>query len=109
MIKTNLCELAKQIYEANKAKGFWSDNVSDRNRGELIALVHSELSEALEADRKQLKDDHLPEYDGFDVELVDALIRLFDMFGAYNIPLDEILQKKLQYNAARPYKHGKTY
>jgi len=50
-----LNELAKDIYLANKEKGFWLDNPKDRNVGELIALMHSELSEALEAHRTGAK------------------------------------------------------
>jgi len=64
---------------------WWRDengDVKDRNVGEMIALMHSELSEALEAHRKNLKDDHLPEFDGVDVELVDCIIRAMDLLGA---------------------------
>lgn len=102
----NLNSLASDIYEANKAKGFWD---KERNVGEMLMLVNTELSEALEAHRKDLMDDHLPEYKGFDVEIGDAMIRLFDMAGGLNIDLDTVISKKLEYNANRPRLHGKKY
>lgn len=67
------------IHAANVRAGWWEQS---RNYGELISLVHSELSESLEADRKGLADDHLPHFAGREVELVDAIIRLTDMLGA---------------------------
>ncbi len=98
--------LCKDIHQMNRDKGFWEGT---QNVGEKIALMHSELSEALEANRKNLMDDKLPEYRGLSVELADCLIRIFDFCGAYNIPIGEIMFKKLDYNSTRPYKHGKLY
>ena len=66
-----------------------------------IALMHSELSEALEGWRKDLKDDHLPEFDMFTVELADTIIRIMDTAGALGLPLGDALSKKLQYNMTR--------
>jgi NTP pyrophosphatase (non-canonical NTP hydrolase) len=82
-----------------------------------IALVHSELSEALEADRKALMDDKLPHRPGREVELADALIRIFDLAGAYKMDLAGALQEKLEYNRnradhkpeARAATNGKKY
>lgn len=54
----------------------------ERNFGEVLALMHSELSEALEADRKGLKDDKLPHRDGREVEFADCMIRIFDTAAA---------------------------
>jgi hypothetical protein len=96
--------LATQVHTANRK---WWTNIHTgeypikRNVGELLMLVNSELVEALEGDRKGLQDDKLPQYKMFDVELVDALIRLLDLFGAYNIPVDEIFEAKMNYNANR--------
>ena len=59
----------------------------ERNFGEVIALMHSELSEALEADRKNLMDDKLPHRDGREVEFADCIIRIFDTAAAYNMDL----------------------
>ena len=72
-----------------------------RNKGELISLMHSELSEMLEGVRKDLADDHLPEFDSETVELADLIIRAFDYAGKHELPLAQALVKKLKYNAVR--------
>lgn len=73
----------------------------DRNVPELLMLTVSELSEAMEGDRKNLKDDKLPQYDMLAVELADAIIRICDLAGAKNYPLGEILAAKMKFNAVR--------
>lgn len=119
-------QLQEEIYAANVAKGFWNHRLgipqkmadsglfSDQEveavrkafKAQQLALITSEVSEALEADRKDLMDDKLPQYKGFDVELVDGLIRTLDYMGANNVPTEEILQAKMEYNAKREYMHG---
>ena len=82
-----------------------------------IALCHSELSEALEGDRKNLTDDHLPHRAMAEVELADAVIRIFDLAGAMGYDLGTTIAEKLAYNArrsdhkleARNQAHGKQY
>lgn len=66
-----------------------------------LALIHSEISEAMEGDRKALKDDHLPHRDMREVELADALIRIFDLAGAYGMDIGGALAEKMIYNARR--------
>lgn len=105
----SLTGLGTIIFEANKAKGYWPENVNDRNKGELLMLMVSELAEGMEADRKDLMDDHLPQYKGLHVELADCMIRIFDFCGAHQINIGQIIQAKLKYNASRPFKHGKKY
>lgn len=87
------------------SKQWWYDLKTgerlNRNKGELIALMHSELSEMLEGVRKDKQDDHLPQYKAEHVELVDLLIRAFDYAGAEKIKLDEIFKAKTEYNANR--------
>lgn len=75
---------------------------------EKLALIHGEISEALECYR----DDQLYEYEengkpeGFGVELADAVIRILDLAGALGIDLQDAMEKKHAYNAARPERHG---
>lgn len=124
----NLTELSKQIFEANKAKGFWD---KERNVGEMLMLVTSELGEAIEAHRKSKfanlsayfenirysKDSENSYIDAFKLnikgsfeeEIADAIIRLLDMSGGLNIDIGKHIEVKLQYNATRTYKHGKKY
>jgi len=78
----DLMKLQPEIFEINKANGFWDMGVENRSFAQHIALVHSEVSEALEADRKDLNDDKLTEYLGRDVELADVVIRILDWNGA---------------------------
>ena len=66
-----------------------------------LALIHSEVSEALEGDRKSKMDDHLPHRQAREVELADAIIRIFDLAGAYNMDLGGAIAEKMQYNAKR--------
>jgi NTP pyrophosphatase (non-canonical NTP hydrolase) len=73
----------------------------ERNKGELIALMHSELSEAMEGERKDLMDDKLPHRKMAEVELVDALIRIFDYAGAFGYDLEGAYQDKMAFNAQR--------
>ncbi len=123
--------LSKEIYQANKAKGFWDDRevipeiiksmegkgfsqkdvetVKKAFNAQMICLQHSELSEALEADRKDLMDDKLPHRLGLEVELADTFIRICDMAGGLSMDLGGAVEEKLAYNTTRPYKHNKQY
>lgn len=94
--------LCRRAYETSKAHGWKHDN-----DGQAIALMHSELSEALEAMRKPgCKDEHLPDLDPVGLELADVLIRVFDFCGARGIDLATCLKEKMDYNDRRPMKHG---
>ena len=75
--------------------------------GTLIALMHSELSEALEAMRKpNRKDDHIPDEDPVGLELADVCIRIFDFCGMKGIDLQRLIEKKMAYNKTREFQHG---
>jgi hypothetical protein len=72
-----------------------------RNFGEVVALMHSELSEALEADRKGLKDDKLPHRDGREVEFADCIIRILDTAAALGLDVAGAVIEKNRYNRTR--------
>ena len=72
-----------------------------RNFGEVVALMHSELSEALEADRKGLKDDKLRDRDGREVEFADCIIRILDTAAALGLDVAGALIEKNRYNRSR--------
>lgn len=124
-------DLSKSIYEHNSEVGWWDDleklrrlkdqildssNLTEGYKSEILndinksidliitqklALVHSEISEALEGVRKDLKDDHLPQYYMFEVELADAIFRILDLAGAFNIRIGNIMMEKWDYNTKR--------
>lgn len=66
-----------------------------------LCLIHSEISEAMEGDRKSLMDDKLPHREMREVELADALIRIFDLAGAYDMDIGGAVAEKLAYNKKR--------
>ena len=72
-----------------------------RNFGEVVALMHSELSEALEADRKGLMDDKLPHRPGVEVEFADCIIRILDTAAALGLDVAGALIEKNRFNAQR--------
>ena len=98
-------ELSKNIHQGNVDAGWWTDldtgEKKERNVGELLCLVHSEVSEAMEGHRKGLMDDKLPHRTMFEVELADVFIRIFDMAGAYNLDLGGAMLEKISYNKLR--------
>ncbi len=101
----DLTQLSKIVHAANHK--WWQDPVTgariERNKGELLALIHSEVSEALEGERKNLMDDKLPQHKMAPVELVDALIRILDYLAGHHPDCDvqEIFEQKMSYNSTR--------
>lgn len=98
---------AAELHNTAKAKGWWD---TDRSDGEAIALMHSELSEALEASREgNPPDKHLPHYSSMTVELADAIIRILDFAEARGLPVAKAVVEKAEFNKSRSYKHGKKF
>ncbi len=97
-------EVAQEVNKISIEKGWWE---GESNEGELIALMHSELSEALEAIRNgNPPDDKIPEFTGVEAELADVIIRIMDMAAAKGYRVGEAVVAKINYNKNRPYKHG---
>lgn len=95
----------KLCFERSHAAGWWTDLATGqplaRNRGEMLMLMVSELAEAMEGERKDILDDHLPARRMAEVELADCLIRIFDYAGGFGYDLAGALIEKLEYNAHR--------
>ena len=112
-VSNSVQNLVYIVHEQNKEAGWWNDlNTGEsltnkrgfpfvRNVSELLILVHSEVSEALEGYRKDLRDTHLPQYDSLTVELADVVIRVFDIAGGLSLNLSEAVRDKLIYNKTR--------
>jgi NTP pyrophosphatase (non-canonical NTP hydrolase) len=122
-------EISKQIHDNARAKGFWD---YERNFGEILMLIVSEVSEAMEADRKgryadwrdeqppiihaqQLDDEMYKEVferavkNTIEDELADTVIRILDLAYSRGIDLEWHIVAKMRYNSLREHMHGKKY
>ena len=96
--KESVNKLTSFCYNQSKNAG-WHDN--QREIGTMLMLIVSEISEAMEGDRKGLMDDHLPHRKMIEVELADAVIRIGDLAGKLGLDLGGAIDEKLVYNRNR--------
>lgn len=109
----NLDNLAEDLHETATVKGFWDPMIDLQNEGEefvfyakQLAMIHSEVTEVLEALRKEKGEQQVVE------ELADIIIRVLDLYAGlrdisgFRLSLNQVLLDKARYNMSRPAKHG---
>lgn len=97
----------RKAYQIAKDHGWHEKPCND---GEVLALIHCEISEALQALRDGNKPDHhCPDFSSLEIELADAIIRIMDYAGERGLNLSLAILEKMKFNKKRPYKHGKNF
>ncbi len=116
ILNMEISEIQKDVHNTAVEKG-WHDEGQERTFGDIIALCHSELSEALEEVRKhgtgnvnvvsyQENPGKDPKPVGVPIELADCIIRILDYCGLKGINMQEALKIKLTFNKGRSHRHG---
>lgn len=117
-------KIAQLVNHVAMTKGFWEERVRLVNESlpdmktfadqcmvsSALSLIHSEISEALEASRHgNPNDDKITNYSGVEAELADAIIRIMDLCYYKKWDIAGAIIEKIKYNTSRPYKHGKQF
>ena len=109
-------EWGRLIDEWCDRKG-WNQNLV---MGNMIANLHSEISEAWEEIRNghsikevyfttsqlDINGDNTPKPEGFGIEMADLIIRILHICAHYGLDIDSLVEQKMAYNEKRPYRHG---
>jgi len=103
-VPKTVTEWVLSCHQAAREKGFWE---KERNVGEILMLVVSELGEAIEAHRTGAFG--IGKKDTFEDEIADTVIRLFDLCGGLVIDLERQMEWKMVFNKNREVRHGKAY
>lgn len=94
-------QLARRCNDASASAGWWNGEHTPETFATKLCLIHSEVSEAMEALRKDKMDDKLPHRHGVEVELADAIIRIADLAGQLNLDVEGAIEEKMKYNSTR--------
>jgi len=103
-MKIQINEFRDLCYNEALKKGWHTEpngELKDMNKGQMLMLIVSEVSEAMEGERKGLMDDHLPNRPMAEVEMADALIRIMDYCGRWNYDIGGAVVEKMEYNRNR--------
>jgi NTP pyrophosphatase (non-canonical NTP hydrolase) len=91
----------KESFDAGWHTDLNTGELKERNKGEMLALIHSEVSEMLEGERKDLMDDKLPHRKMVEVEAADVIIRVLDYCGRWNLDVGGAFVEKVEFNRNR--------